>query len=199
MTKLQFLLALHDKLSGLPQDDVEQRLNFYSEMIEDRMEDGLGEEEAVAAIGSVAEIAAQIVADIPLAKIAKEKIKPKRRLSAWEIVLLAMGSPIWLALLIAAVAVGFSVYVVLWSLVISLWAVEASVWACALAGVIGIAFAFNGNVLTGFAMLGAGFVCAGLAIFLLYGCKAAINGIILLTKKLVFGIKTCFIKKEAVS
>ena len=53
MTKLQFLLALHDKLTGLPRDEVEERLNFYSEMIEDRMEDGLSEEEAVAAIGSV--------------------------------------------------------------------------------------------------------------------------------------------------
>ena len=53
MTKLQFLLALHDKLAGLPQNEVEERLNFYSEMIEDRMEEGLSEEEAVLAAGDV--------------------------------------------------------------------------------------------------------------------------------------------------
>ena len=94
MTKLQFLLALHDKLAGLPRNEVEERLNFYSEMIEDRMEDGLSEEEAVAAVGSIDEIAAQITADIPLIKIVKEKVKPKRKRNAWEITLLAVGSPL---------------------------------------------------------------------------------------------------------
>ncbi|MBR4295688.1 MAG: DUF1700 domain-containing protein, partial [Clostridia bacterium] len=82
MTKLKFIMSLHDKLSGLPQKEIEERLNFYSEMIEDRMEEGLSEEEAVAAIGSVDEIAEQIVADTPLSKIAKEKIKLTRRLGA---------------------------------------------------------------------------------------------------------------------
>ena len=88
MTKHEFLLSLQDRLSGLPQDDVEERLTFYCEMIEDRMEEGLSEEEAVSAIGSVDEIAAQIVADIALAGNAKEKTKPHR---AWEIVFLALG------------------------------------------------------------------------------------------------------------
>ena len=50
MTKMQFLLSLHDKLTGLPRDEVEQRLNFYSEMIEDRMEEGLSEEEQYASL-----------------------------------------------------------------------------------------------------------------------------------------------------
>ena len=35
MKKTEFLLQLHDKLSGLPQDDVEERLAFYKEMIDD--------------------------------------------------------------------------------------------------------------------------------------------------------------------
>ena len=116
MTKIKFLLTLNEKLSGLPKEDVEERLNFYSEMIEDRMEEGLSEEEAVAAIGSIDEIASQIVDDIPLSKIAKEKIKPKRRLRAWEIVLLAVGSPLWLILALAALIVIISLYTVIWSL-----------------------------------------------------------------------------------
>lgn len=88
MTKLKFLLSLHDRLSGLPKNDVEERLSFFSEMIEDRMEEGLSEEEAVSAVGTVDQIAAQIVADIALAGNAKEKTKPHR---AWEIVFLALG------------------------------------------------------------------------------------------------------------
>ena len=119
MTKIKFLLELHEKLSGLPQDEVEERLNFYSEMIEDRIEEGLLEEEAVAAVGSVDEIAAQIIADIPLVKIAKEKMKPKRQLKAWEIVLLVLGSPIWFSLIVAAFSVILSLYVLLWAVIIN--------------------------------------------------------------------------------
>ena len=108
MTKMQFLMSLHNKLSGLPQNEIEERLNFYSEMIEDRIEEGVSEEEAVAQIGTVDEIAEQIIADIPLTKIAKEKIKPKRHIKAWEFVLLILGSPLWLSVLIAIFAVIFS-------------------------------------------------------------------------------------------
>ena len=61
MTKLEFALELTGPLSFLPWEETEERVNFYSEMIDDRMEEGFSEEEAVAQIGSVEEIAAQIV------------------------------------------------------------------------------------------------------------------------------------------
>ncbi len=197
MNKQEFLTLLRNKLSGLPQNDIDERLNFYSEMIEDRMEEGLSEEEAVAAAGSVEEIVAQILSDIPLVKIAKEKVKPKRRLSALEVVLLVVGSPVWLSLLIAVFAVIFSLYVALWAIVICLWATFVSIAACALCGiVVGVAFALGINKLTGIALIGSGILCAGLAIFLFYGCKAATKGTALLAKKMVLGMKRCFVKKE---
>ena len=112
MTKLEFLLSLNEKLSGLPMAEVKERLNFYIEMIEDRIEEGLSEEEAVSAVGSVEQIAEQIISEIPLTKIATEKIKPKRQLKGWEICLLILGAPLWLSLVIGAVSVLFSLYVV---------------------------------------------------------------------------------------
>lgn len=197
MSKREFLAQLRNGLSGLPQDDIEERLTFYSEMIEDQMEEGLSEEEAVSAIGSVDEIVAQVVAEIPLAKIAKEKMKPKRRLSAGEIVLLALGAPIWLSLGIAAFAVTLSLYISLWAVIISLWAVFASFAACSIGGVMAcVIFAVGGNGTSGLAMLAAGLVCAGLSIFMFYGCKAVTDGTLILTKKIVIWIKNCFIKKE---
>lgn len=197
MSKQEFLEQLRKGLSGLPKDDIEERLTFYDEMIEDRMEEGLSEEEAVLKAGSVDDITSQIVADIPLTKIAKERIKTKRRLKAWEIVLLALGSPIWLSLGIAAVAVIFALYVALWAVIISLWAVFGSLIGCALAGITaGIVFACMGNVFSGIAMIGASCVCLGLSIFMFYGCRAATKGAVLLAKKFVLWIKNCFIKKE---
>lgn len=197
MRKHEFLIKLHNELSGLPQNEVEERLDFYSEMIDDRMDEGLSEKEAVAQIGSVDEIASQILAEMPFSRLIKEKIKPTRRFKAWEIVLLAVGSPIWLSLLIAAFAVLISLYAVLWSVVISLWSVFVSVAACALWGVLGgIIVATGEYTLTGIAMIGFGIFCAGLPIFLFYGCKAATKGTVWLTKKIALGIKRCFVKKE---
>lgn len=195
MNKREFLAQLRKELSGLPQADAEERLTFYREMIEDRMEDGLSEEEAVAAVGSVE----QIIAGIPLAKMTKEKPKPKRRLKAWEITLLALGCPIWLSLGIAAVSVILSLYVSLWSVIVSLWAVFGSLIGCSFGGIVGgIVIACSSNVFSGVAMLAAAIVCAGMSIFMFYGCKAATKGIVILTKKFTLWIKNCFIKKEDV-
>ncbi len=190
MTKAEFLARLQKGVSCLPQADAEERLSFYSEMIDDRIEDGLSEEDAVAEIGNVDEIIAQIIADAPLSKLVKEKIKPKRHLSAWEIVLLVLGSPLWLSLLIAAISVIFSVFVVLWSLIISLWAVFVSLLASALGAFGGaLIVAIKANALTGVAMLGAGLVCVGLSIFFFFLCKTATRGAFWLTKKTVVWIK----------
>ena len=197
MNKQGFLAQLRKGLSGLPKNDIDERLTFYSDMIDDRMEDGIPEETAVSEIGTVDDIVSQIIADIPLGKLVKEKIKPKKKLKAWEIILLVLGSPLWLSLLIAAFAVFLSLYVVFWSVIISLWAVFASFVACGLAGIAaGVYFAAGGNGLTGIAMIGAGIVCAGLSVFMFFVCKAATKGISNLTKKLAIRIKNCFIKKE---
>lgn len=198
MTKHEFVQSLHDKLSGLPQGDVEERISFYIEMIEDRMEEGLSEEEAVASVGSVDEIVSQIIAEIPLAKIAKEKMKPKRRIKAWEILLLILGVPLWVPLLIAAASVAVSLYAAVWSVVVSVWAAFVSVATSAFAGVIaGIGFASGGIVLPGVALIGGGLFCAGLAVFLFFGSLAATKGMVKLTKKLILCIKKWFVKKEA--
>lgn len=197
MNKQEFLTQLRKELSVLPQKDIEEYLTFYTEMIEDRIEEGLSEEEAVSAVGSLEEIVKQIVSDTSLIKIAKERIKQKRQIKAWEIVLLILGSPIWLSLGIAVFAVVLSLYIVLWSLIVSVWAIFASTVACCIGGVLScIVFTLSGNSISGFAILSAGIVCAGLSIFMFYGCKTATNGILILTKKIAIWIKNCFIKKE---
>lgn len=195
MSKQEFLAQLRKGLSGLPQDDIEERLTFYSEMIEDRMEEGLSEEEAVSAVGSINEIVAQVVADTPLAKITKERIRPKRHLKVWEIVLLALGFPIWFSLGIAAVVVILALYVSFWSVIVSLWAVFVSLAVYAIGSVPMCVIADN-SADSSLAILAAGIVCAGLSVFMFYGCKEATKGILILTKKITIMIKNCFIKKE---
>ncbi len=197
MSKQEFLAELEARLSGLPQDEIGDRLTFYSEIIDDRMEEGLSEEDAVSGIGSVDEIVSQIVAEVPLTRIVKEKMKTKRTFKAWEIVLLALGSPLWITLLIAALVVILAAYVVVWSLIVSLWAIEASAAACTLAGILSAFVVFiRGNGAMGMAMLGAGAFFAGLSILLFFGCKKATQYMLHLTKKMALGVKSIFVGKE---
>lgn len=197
MDKVHFLDELKSRLSGLPQSDLEERLLFYSEMIDDQVEDGLTEEEAVDSIGSVDKIVEQIVSEIPLSRLVKEKVKQRSRRNIWEIVLLVLGFPVWLPLLIAAVAVCLSLYIVLWAVLISLWAVDLSLAACAVAGVFTAAWyliksSFSGSVF----FIGTAISCAGLAILMFFGCLELTKGLLRLSKKSLLGVKSVFMGKE---
>ncbi len=198
MTKWEFIEKLNSGLCGLPPEDIGERLMFYIEMIDDRIEDGLSEEAAVAELGPVEKIVEQIVAETPLVKIAKERIKPKRRLKAWEISLLICGFPIWLSLGIALLAVVFSIYASLWAVIASFWAIFATLAATFAGGVAaGAILIVNANLFAGIAIIGCGVLFAGLSIFSFFGCCAATKGAASLTGKIAVGIKNCFIKKEA--
>lgn len=151
MKKQEFITELHEKLSGFPIQELNERINFYSEMIDDRIEEGCSEEEAVRAVGSVNDIFQQIISEIPMTKLAKEKIKPKRRLKMWEIVILALGSPLWITLLISTLAVMLSVYVSVWSIIISVWAVFFSFIVCGASCLaFGIIYAISVQLFEGF-------------------------------------------------
>ena len=183
MNKLDFLDALRVKLSDLPESDREERLAFYGEMIDDQIEDGLTEEDAVAAIGTVDDVAAQIHAETPLLAIVKEKITPKRSLRTWEIVLLGLGAPRWVPLLISTLAVVLSVYIVMWAVVLSLYAADLALAISALGcAAITVVWLLTGNPLGAGCALGATLVCAGLTILLFWGCAFATKGIVALTR-----------------
>lgn len=62
MTKQEFLDKLEAGLAGTNEE--EQVLEFYREMIADRVEDGMSEEEAVAQVGTVEEILASCVQSV---------------------------------------------------------------------------------------------------------------------------------------
>lgn len=198
MNKSDFLSELRRGLGCLPEEDIEKSVDFYAEMIDDKMEEGLTEEEAVAEAGSVDEISAQIIAEIPLTRLVKARVKPKRALKAWEIVLIAAGSPVWLSLLVAAAVTVVSVYASLWAVIVSLYAVVLSFGAGGLAGIVGAAacpFLSNGSA-AAVMSLGAGLICAGLAVLSYLGCFEITKGMIVLTKKAICALRSAVIGKE---
>ena len=124
MKKEEFLKELKRRLKGLPKDDLENRIRFYGEMIDDRIDDGMSEEDAVKEVGTVDEVVAQIAAETPLARLVKERTKPKRSLRAWEIILLILGFPLWFPLALTALILCLVGYLLIWVLDIVVYAVE---------------------------------------------------------------------------
>jgi uncharacterized membrane protein len=195
----EFLVKLIHGLSSLPQEEIEERIAFYNEMSDDRMEEGLTEEEAIASLGSVESIIDQIIAETPLASLIKAKIKRTHKLSAWEITLLAIGAPIWVSIIAAVFAVLFTVYASIWAVVVSLWASFAAMLGSSVGGVLGgMLFVGLGKTTAGFGLIGAALVCGGLSILTFYGCKHVTVAMAWLTKKIALFIKKCFTKKEKI-
>ena len=196
MNKSEFLSELRERLAGLPEEDIARSVDYYSEMIDDRVEEGLSEEEAVRAMGSVEEVAAQILTETPLPKLVKARVRRNRSPRAWEIILLILGSPVWLPLVIAALAIFLTVYLVAWSVILSLYAVDFSVAVSGIAGFAGaFVLAFGGRLAQGVFLFGGGLSCAGLAVLMFFGFNFITKGLLFLSKKMILGIKSCFIRK----
>ena len=121
MTKAEFIESLIGSLNGLSEDDIKKSKDYYEEMIDDRMEDGIPEEEAVSGLGTVDEIKDQILEEVPITKIVKERMKPKRALRAWEIVLLIIGAPLWIPITAALIVVALVLYLCFWIIILALY------------------------------------------------------------------------------
>ncbi len=197
MNKLEFLQKLEKELSGLPKSERHEHINFYSEMIDDRIEDGLSEEEAIAQIGTVEQIVSQIVTNKYYSSKLKKPVKEKKSIPVWAIILLAVGSPLWISIAAALFATIVAICVSIWSIVISLWAIFGSFAVSGPACVIsGILYAVFSNVTSGLVLVSAGLVLSGLAILMFFASHYTTKGCAALTALVFKGIINCFIRKE---
>lgn len=197
MNKADFLAALRQQLRGLSESDIEKSLEYYSESIDDRIEDGMTEEEAVTDMESPAEIARQILMDMPLPKVVKAKARPSRPLRVGEIVLLAVGSPVWVPLALAAVLVFLAIYITIWALVVTFYAVDFSFAASSLfcLAQAGISLFTRGPVQVMY-FGGCTLFLFGAAVLLFFAFNALSGHLIQLSKNFIQWSKSHFIKKE---
>ncbi len=197
MDKHEFLSALEKRLEGIPEADRQASLDFYSEMLDDLTEGGMTEPEAVASLGSADAIAEEILMDLPLPKLVKARMKPKRRMRAWEIVLIAAGAPVWAPILLGLVAVALAVYITLWAVVLSLYAADLALAVSVPTGIITAVLLFvQGQPAGGLLLLGAGLVLAGLTVLWLLLCNLTAKGVWQLGKLTLRGTKACFVRKK---
>ena len=194
MYKYEFLTALREQLVGLPKEDIEERISFYEEMINDRIDEGKSEEEAVADIGTVDEVVKEIAGDTKLVTLVKHKMTPKRSLRGWEIAIIIGSFPFWLPIVIVSFVLALVGFILLWTLVIVSYTVETALWASSAVS----AFSFIMSAINGtpnFLMLGMSIMAAGGAILMIFACFGSTKLTIGLTKRMMIGIKSAFIRK----
>ena len=200
MSKDAFIGKLRHRMAGLPQEAVERTVEYYSELVADSREDGLTEEEAVSRLGSLDEIVTNVIRDTPLPKIIETRVQEKKAkgVSAWMIVLLILGAPVWLPILIAVLSVVLALFVTLWAVVIALWAAVAAV---ILAGFVAIAAGIvelcRLHLPQGLVLLGGGLVCLGLCALLYLLMKLITVGTVKLCKLVWTGVKSLFVGKKS--
>ena len=198
MSRDAFIGELRHRMAGLPQQTVERMVEYYSELIADSVEDGLSEEEAVARLGSLDEIVANVVKDTPLTQIVQTRVQEKKAkgVSGWVILLLVLGAPVWLPLLIAVLAVIFALYIALWAVVIGLWAAVAAVILAGIAAIVGgIVELCRLHLAQGLVLLGGGLMCLGLCVVAFLLMKLITLGTVKLCKLLWTGVKSLFVGK----
>ena len=206
MNKKDFLDALRRELRTLPEAEIEKSVSYYSEIIDDTVENGLTEEQAVTSLGPMDKIVGQIMLDAPINALVMSKInqrreqreavqtpeqpEKKRSRSVLSTILIIIGFPVWFPLLISFGAVVLSLYVVLWSLVICAFAVAASLAA---AGILLLftALFFPGTLPVGILFaIGAALILIGLAFLFFPLAKLCAVGSAKLTAAIARGIKT---------
>ncbi len=200
MTKEQFISGIRAGIFSLPEKDIESSLQYYSEAIDDRMEDGMTEEEAIADIGTVEEVIAQILKDKPVNELQqntghkgpqwfRENLTRNKRLL---IVCLVLTFPIW-------ITIAGSLFVAVFSVLVSLYGVSVGVFAGSIACVVkGVALiAVETAVAEAILYFGVAFMLLGISILSFIAAHYFVKLFVFIIKKISAFIKGKFPKKEA--
>lgn len=197
MNKNQFFEELRKKCNGIPKSELEKSFEFYEETIADRIEDGMTEDEAVAALGDIDEVAESILQNASLTALVKnkfEKSKHSINKSLW-ITLIIIGFPLWFSILLAGFSIVFSLYIAVWSIIISLYAIVFAFGLSGIASVIaGFIFMFVKTVPVGICSIGAGSLLVGLCGIMFILSKKITQSLIKFTKICMLSVKSLFIK-----
>lgn len=195
MNKTEYLAALEGALSGLPQEEIKKSLDFYTEILDDAVENGETEEAAVERLGSVEETAQKIINETPLAKLVKENVK-KHHWSGAQIALIVILSPFWLPVAASVFAVFVSLYISLWAVAAAMFASCAGLAAGGLALAAAAVFIAASDIPKAMLSLGIGLICMGCSVFVFFASVIFSKIIIRLTAYTVRKIKNRFVRRE---
>ncbi len=194
MNKQDYLNALNNVLSGIPESEKQKTLDYYTEIIDDAIEEGEDENAVVARLDQPEQVLKRLVNETPLHRFVTQDVK-NRSLNAVTVVLLAISSPLWISLLLAAFAVVLALYISVWSIVISLFVTFAALVCSAIALLVVIPFIITDAALKAMLFFGLALTGIGLSVFLFFFSVWCSKQIIRFTMFLFRKAKELLIKK----
>lgn len=150
MNKQEFMDCLKEKLKEESYEYVCQVVEYYDEMINDFIEDGKSEEEAIQCLGDIDDILKQMKSDEEVVVMKKQSKKSMALIT----VLLFLGFPLWGSLLAAVFLLLLSVYILLWCLPIITIAIGFVGMMCFIVGIFGSFPLFIESISLGITQLG---------------------------------------------
>lgn len=199
MNKQEFLSKLRSELEKRSVNNIDSMIDFYDEMICDRVEEGMSEEDAIASMDSISNIVDEAVLDKTIPVLVKERVtkshnKAKKDGHLWLWITLAvLGFPVWFPIAITFAAVILVLFIVLWALVITLFAIFvgfiAAAVGCLLIPFYAYAFSWPSLVLC----LGGALLLGGIALLLWNPIKSAAKGLVNLIRDFLKAVKKLFV------
>lgn len=197
MTKQDFLAALERALAKLPHAEAQQAIAFYDEAISDRVEDGMSEDDAVASLGDVDEIARQIASEIPPIPRAIAKANTGSR--TLNIVLLALFSPVWVPVAGALALAALCIYLAIWLIIAAMWMLVVILIGMGPLGLFVFAnILARGFVLSSFFALGLCLMACGAGLLATFGVMGVSKQLALLTRNFARWVRGLFVKADPV-
>ena len=164
MNKTEFLNELDICLKRMQKKEREKFITYYDEMIADYIEDGMAEEDAVQKVGSPDAVAKEILSEADTIILPIPNINNKAVLT----ILLILGFPLWGSLLLAALLMILSVYIVLWCIPLATGMSAFTFFAVSLVSIIGAPFVMVSGFSVGITQLGLGIASFGLSVLLAF-------------------------------
>ena len=200
MRKFEFLEELKHRLSKLSDCEIEKTASFYAECIDDRIEEGMTEEEAVCALGSIDSIVKEILMDTPLPSLVQNKIKKSHNNSKNRTLWMALaicGFPFWFIIGLFLLIMILTVYILIWSVVIVLFATVFSFAIVGIGGLVsGIVTCFTKGPAIGFSIIGFSIICIGLFLLLIKPLFWVYKQLMKLTEAFLRKIKSLWMRKR---
>lgn len=199
MNKAEFLHALDQRLTSLAESDRKRSVNYFAEIIDDRVEEGMGEEEAVAGLESIDDIVERILAEKEDAETEQAvQVQPKsRRFPLWlTILLLVLGSPVWVPLFLTVISVAATFYICLWIALSCVYLAAVSLVIGGIAGfLVVVPTAVSYGVPSAVFLAGSAFGCIGLGILLFFPATWFAKWVVKLTTWCVLKLGEMFTAK----
>ncbi len=174
MNKKEYLNDLDSKLNFLPEDEREKTLNYYSEMIDDRIESGMDEEKAISKLESANAIANQLKSEHSTQQTTSEKVFNfidkllTKHGYLFLLIIIILSFPVWIPIVGGILTFVGIIFLLLFAL-IALGSVVSIVSLCA-----AISF-ITQSLLSTISTLGVSMIFAGFTMLITIGTFKLIN------------------------